>query len=132
MRLTILGGGGFRVPLIYRALLADRAEGRVTHVRLHDLDESRLPRMARYVEHVSAVRGVPLAVRTTTDRRVGLTGGDRHNDVHVERFPVHLLHSGRRGDATAGLGRCRYQEEKGKREEASEATECHGTSLPMT
>ena len=30
MKLTILGGGGFRVPLVYGALLADHAEGRVT------------------------------------------------------------------------------------------------------
>ena len=32
MRLTILGGGGFRVPLVHRAPLGDRGEGRVTDV----------------------------------------------------------------------------------------------------
>ncbi|GGO94149.1 6-phospho-beta-glucosidase [Wenjunlia tyrosinilytica] len=42
MKLTILGGGGFRVPLVYRALLGDRGEGRVTQVTLHDLDSGRL------------------------------------------------------------------------------------------
>ena len=44
MRLTILGGGGFRVPLVYGALLGDHAEGRVTEVTLHDLDAGRLGR----------------------------------------------------------------------------------------
>ena len=38
MRLTILGGGGFRVPLVHRAPLGDRGEGRVTDVTLYDLD----------------------------------------------------------------------------------------------
>ncbi len=42
MRLTILGGGGFRVPLVHRALLADEGPGRVTDLVLYDLDPSRL------------------------------------------------------------------------------------------
>ncbi|MCZ9336697.1 6-phospho-beta-glucosidase, partial [Streptomyces sp. TRM76130] len=42
MRLTILGGGGFRVPLVYGALLGDRGERRVSEVVLHDLDADRL------------------------------------------------------------------------------------------
>ncbi len=42
MILTILGGGGFRVPLVYRALLNDRLPGRVTHIRLYDTDPARL------------------------------------------------------------------------------------------
>ena len=47
VKLTILGGGGFRVPLVYGALLGDRGEGRVTEVVLHDLDDSRLYAVAR-------------------------------------------------------------------------------------
>jgi 6-phospho-beta-glucosidase len=39
MRLTILGGGGFRVPLVYRALLGDPT---VTEVVLYDTDARRL------------------------------------------------------------------------------------------
>jgi 6-phospho-beta-glucosidase len=42
MRLTVLGGGGFRVPLVYQALLADRGDGRVTEVVLYDADPARL------------------------------------------------------------------------------------------
>ncbi len=47
MRLTILGGGGFRVPLVYSALLRDHEAGRVDHVALYDTDEVRLTAVAR-------------------------------------------------------------------------------------
>ena len=42
MRLTILGGGGFRVPLVHQALLADRGVERVTELVLYDVDPARL------------------------------------------------------------------------------------------
>jgi len=76
MRLTILGGGGFRVPLIYRALLADRAEGRVTHLTLHDLDRSRLTAISRVLrEQADGIDDAP-QVSTTTDLTEALTGAD--------------------------------------------------------
>ncbi|MET8583190.1 6-phospho-beta-glucosidase [Streptomyces collinus] len=76
MRLTILGGGGFRVPLVYGALLADRGEGRVTEVVLHDLDAGRLHTVARVlVEQASAVADAP-RVTTTTDLDEALRGAD--------------------------------------------------------
>ncbi|MGP4109315.1 6-phospho-beta-glucosidase [Streptomyces sp. 4N509B] len=40
-RLTILGGGGFRVPLVHAALLAD-PHRQITHLTLHDTDAGRL------------------------------------------------------------------------------------------
>jgi 6-phospho-beta-glucosidase len=76
MRLTILGGGGFRVPLIYRALLADHAEGRVSHVTLHDLDESRLTAISRVLREQAAGVGDAPPVRVTTDLTEALTGAD--------------------------------------------------------
>ena len=67
MRLTILGGGGFRVPLVYRALLADHAEGRVSHVTLYDLDASRLAAIGRVLaEQARGVADAP-EVSVTTD-----------------------------------------------------------------
>jgi len=76
VRLTILGGGGFRVPLVYGALLGDRAEGRVTHVVLHDLDAGRLSAVARVLAEQAA--GVPDApeVTVTTDLDEALRGAD--------------------------------------------------------
>ncbi|WP_240137178.1 6-phospho-beta-glucosidase [Streptomyces sp. MUM 178J] len=54
MKLTILGGGGFRVPLVYRALLGDRGEGRVTRVTLHDVDADRVAAVARVLTEQAA------------------------------------------------------------------------------
>lgn len=76
VRLTILGGGGFRVPLVYGALLGDRAEGRVTHVTLYDEDPARLTAMARVLADQAA--GVPDApsVAATDDLDEALRGAD--------------------------------------------------------
>ncbi|MEU1023441.1 6-phospho-beta-glucosidase, partial [Streptomyces sp. NPDC005904] len=76
MKLAILGGGGFRVPLVYRALLGDRAEGRVTDVVLHDLDAARLDAIARVLaEQAADIPGAP-AVTATTDLDEALRGAD--------------------------------------------------------
>ncbi|MGW3493431.1 6-phospho-beta-glucosidase [Streptomyces sp. NPDC001020] len=76
MKLTILGGGGFRVPLVYGALLGDRAEGRVTRVVLHDLDSGRLSAVSRVLAEQAA--GVPDApeVTATTNLDEALRGAD--------------------------------------------------------
>ncbi|HVQ93740.1 MAG TPA: 6-phospho-beta-glucosidase, partial [Mycobacteriales bacterium] len=63
MKLTILGGGGFRVPLIYRALLADGADSRISQVTLHDLDASRLDTIGAVLKEQAA--GVPGAPAVT-------------------------------------------------------------------
>ena len=76
MRLTILGGGGFRVPLVYGALLRDRAEGRVTHVTLHDVDAARLGAVARVLaDQASGADDAP-EVSVTTDLDEALRGAD--------------------------------------------------------
>lgn len=76
MKLVILGGGGFRVPLVYGALLGDHAEGRVTEVVLHDLDAGRLGAVARVLaEQAAGVPGAP-AVTATTDLDESLRGAD--------------------------------------------------------
>ncbi|MEV5430486.1 6-phospho-beta-glucosidase [Streptomyces sp. NPDC052701] len=76
MKLTILGGGGFRVPLVYGALLGDRAEGRVTRVVLHDLDPGRLRAITRVLhEQAARVPGAP-EVSATTDLDEALRGAD--------------------------------------------------------
>ncbi|GGX95695.1 6-phospho-beta-glucosidase [Streptomyces minutiscleroticus] len=76
VRLTILGGGGFRVPLVYGALLGDRAAGRVTHVVLHDLDADRLTAVSRVLaEQAADVPDAP-EVTATTDLDEALRGAD--------------------------------------------------------
>lgn len=72
----MLGGGGFRVPLVYGALLGDRAEGRVSDVVLHDTDAARLTAMTRVLaEQAAAVPDAP-AVTATTDLDEALRGAD--------------------------------------------------------
>ncbi|MCJ1675773.1 6-phospho-beta-glucosidase [Streptomyces sp. APSN-46.1] len=76
MRLTILGGGGFRVPLVYAALLGDHAEGRVSRVTLYDEDPGRLTTMARVL--ADQAEGVPDApsVAATNDLDEALREAD--------------------------------------------------------
>lgn len=76
MKLAILGGGGFRVPLVHGALLGDRAEGRVTDVVLHDLDAARLGAITRVLaEQAEGIADAP-AVTATTDLDEALRGTD--------------------------------------------------------
>ncbi|WP_406829539.1 6-phospho-beta-glucosidase [Pedococcus sp. KACC 23699] len=76
MRLAILGGGGFRTPLVYGALLTDHHEHRVDEVRLHDVDESRLEAIGRVLAQMGAGHDDPPSVLTTTDLDEALTGAD--------------------------------------------------------
>ncbi|ANS69309.1 6-phospho-beta-glucosidase [Streptomyces lincolnensis] len=115
MKLTILGGGGFRVPLVYGALLTDRGEGRVTQVVLHDLDAGRLSAVGRVLaEQAAAVADAP-TVTTTTDLDEALRGADfifsairvgglqgRANDEKV------ALDEGVLGQETVGAGGIAY------------------------
>jgi 6-phospho-beta-glucosidase len=77
MKLTILGGGGFRVPLVHRALLADEGEGRVTDLVLHDLDPGRLRTVGRVLAEAEQAAGRPgPRVSLETDLETALTGAD--------------------------------------------------------
>jgi len=69
MRLTILGGGGFRVPLIYRALLADAGASGITELALYDVDNRRLATIGRVLQAMS-----PRPPIVTTDLTEALTG----------------------------------------------------------
>jgi 6-phospho-beta-glucosidase len=76
VKLTMIGGGGFRTPLVYAALLRDREPGRVTSVALVDADERRLATMARIL--AAQARGFDDAPTVTTHADVAeaLRGAD--------------------------------------------------------
>ncbi|MFJ8076912.1 6-phospho-beta-glucosidase [Streptomyces sp. NPDC096176] len=76
MKLTILGGGGFRVPLVYGALLGDHAEGRVTRIALHDVDAGRLDAVAGVLAEQAAAHKDAPEVGATTDLDEALRGAD--------------------------------------------------------
>jgi 6-phospho-beta-glucosidase len=67
MKLTIVGGGGFRVPLVYGALLEKAERLGLVEVVLHDIDPARLERIAQVLEGLAAEHGGKLPFRTTTD-----------------------------------------------------------------
>lgn len=79
MKLALLGGGGFRVPLVYGALLSDVHDRRVDEIALHDVDPGRLAAISRVLEQMAAQSPQevePPRVVTTTDLDVALTGAD--------------------------------------------------------
>lgn len=77
MHLTILGGGGFRVPLVYRALLGDTADERVTTVRLYDTDTDRLEVITRVLREQAEQAGGPAPkVEQHTDLADAIRGTD--------------------------------------------------------
>ncbi|MEV0166076.1 6-phospho-beta-glucosidase [Nonomuraea fuscirosea] len=67
MRLAVLGGGGFRVPLVYGALLRDTAKPRVEEVVLYDVSEERLAAVSHVLSGLAAGHDDPPRVRVTTD-----------------------------------------------------------------
>lgn len=76
MRLAILGGGGFRTPLVYGALLTDRHARRVEEVRLHDTDPARLAVIGQVLAEMAQGQDDPPAVRTTTSLDEAVEGVD--------------------------------------------------------
>jgi 6-phospho-beta-glucosidase len=76
VRLTILGGGGFRVPLVHRALLADHRAGRVTDVVLHDVAAERLAAVRRVLAEQADGVADPPRVTATTDLDEAVGGAD--------------------------------------------------------
>ncbi len=83
MKLTVLGGGGFRVPLVYRAILEDLATegpaslGGVDELVLYDVDQGRLDRVAAVLAELAADADGPVpSLRLTTDLATAVRGAD--------------------------------------------------------
>lgn len=75
MKLTVLGGGGFRVPLVYRALLGD--DSAVTDLVLYDVDRARLEAIAAVLEQVRVDDGRPgPRISLSTDLAEAVGGAD--------------------------------------------------------
>lgn len=76
VQLTILGGGGFRVPLVHQAVAAARDRVAVTDVVLLDDDVDRLAVMNAVLDGFARETGGGPAVRVTTDLDDAVTGAD--------------------------------------------------------
>ena len=82
MKLTILGGGGFRVPLVHEAVATAATGLTVDEVALHDVDHERLATISAVIEEQGArlaAEGRAVALPrlvATTDLRDAVTGAD--------------------------------------------------------
>jgi 6-phospho-beta-glucosidase len=76
MRLTILGGGGFRVPFIHQALMQQTGGARVDELVLHDTDPDRLTAVSHVLRQLSADGPQGPELRTTTDLDEAVAGTD--------------------------------------------------------
>ncbi|WP_369070516.1 family 4 glycosyl hydrolase [Kineococcus terrestris] len=76
MKLAVLGGGGFRTPFVWQALLRDDGDPRVDHVVLHDTDPARLAGMRTVLDQLARGFARPPALETTTDLDTALRGAD--------------------------------------------------------
>lgn len=115
MKLALLGGGGFRVPLVYRTLLADRSPGRVTQLRLFDHDEARLRTMAKILSAIGADDPNAPDIVLCTDLRTVVTGVDfvfsaiRVGGTHGRAIDEEIAQQvGILGQETTGFGGISY------------------------
>jgi 6-phospho-beta-glucosidase len=115
MKLCILGGGGFRTPHVYQALLRDHGSPRIDEVALHDIDSSRLAVMETILAEIGAnVDDAPRVV-ATTDMRSAIAGSDfvfaavRVGGLQGRRRDEHVaLDLGLLGQETTGPGGVAY------------------------
>jgi 6-phospho-beta-glucosidase len=76
MKLVILGGGGFRTPYVWQALIRDQGSPRVTEVALYDVDEARLATITAILDQLAdGFPDVP-ALRTYTNLESAVEGAD--------------------------------------------------------
>jgi 6-phospho-beta-glucosidase len=76
VKLAIVGGGGFRVPLIYGALLRRRSALPFDDIVLHDVEGGRLDRIGLVLEGQAAEHGDRLPFRVTTELDDAVEGAD--------------------------------------------------------
>lgn len=76
MRLALIGGGGSRVPLLYRGLLDARDRLPELELVLHDVDGEGLSRMGKVLAGIEEETGAALVRHATTDLDAALDGAD--------------------------------------------------------
>lgn len=76
MKLTIIGGGGFRVPQVFEAISADHAPVRIDELSLYDVSESRLQTIGAILSRLAQQRRHVPTITLTTDLEEALRGTD--------------------------------------------------------
>ncbi len=76
MKLSILGGGGFRTPYVYQALLRETGSPRVDEVALYDINADRLASMTRILSQLGEPFPDAPTLRPTTRLDEAVAGSD--------------------------------------------------------
>ncbi|QTE29608.1 6-phospho-beta-glucosidase [Pengzhenrongella sicca] len=76
MKLTIIGGGGFRVPQVFSAVGNPAAPVRIDEVALYDVDARRLRAITRVLGQLAGALTNPPRLTVTTDLDEALRGAD--------------------------------------------------------
>ena len=75
VKIALIGGGGFRTPMVAEALAGGASDIDVEELALHDVDAARLERMAAVIEGFDRERsGSIVPVRTTTSLDEAIDG----------------------------------------------------------
>jgi len=76
MKLTVLGGGGFRAPILAKSLALGAKNAGIDEVALHDIDETRLNCYGALAEELAHRIAPQMRLTRTTDARTALTDSD--------------------------------------------------------
>ena len=76
MKLTLIGAGGFRTPVIYRALAAGEVATRYDEVAFYDIDQGRLDRIGCVLDGIAEELGATAPVTMTTKLDEAVDGAD--------------------------------------------------------
>lgn len=115
MKLSILGGGGFRTPYVWQAVLRDMGSLRVDEVSLYDIDAEKLTTMAALLTQLAADHPDAPRLTTTTSLEEAIAGSDfvfaaiRVGGLEGRRCDEHVaLDLGVIGQETTGPGGIAY------------------------
>ncbi|QDP97448.1 6-phospho-beta-glucosidase [Microlunatus elymi] len=115
MKLCILGGGGFRTPFVWQALLRDTETPRVDRVALYDADPARQSTMIKILNQLAAEFPSPPTLEAADDLDSALQCSDfvfaaiRVGGVHGRQLDEHIaLDLGVLGQETTGPGGIAY------------------------
>ncbi len=76
MKLALLGGGGFRTPVVYRAIACGQTRTPYDELVLYDVDPARLERIEAVLQGIDEATGSHVPHRTTTRLEEAVDGAD--------------------------------------------------------
>lgn len=76
MKLTLIGGGGVRTPLMVNGLIRWQNKIPIDHLVLYDTDKQKLQVIGKLVSHLVEKNGSPFRVEVTSNLRQAVQGAD--------------------------------------------------------